>query len=167
MNTAEGFVPPARERRTLATALSTLIEKKAQRDGPDSVADQVIGEHIGKSRTTVWKLRTGQENNPKIETLEALARFFGVRVSYFLDEDSATAADEQLDSLLAARRLQKVAEDHGVQGVNARLGSLSANSLAAVAQLIEKLGESEEQGPATHDRPTPFQPPRSPRADQP
>jgi transcriptional regulator with XRE-family HTH domain len=163
-------VPPAGERRSLARALSTLIEKKAQRDGPDSVADQVIGEHIGKSRTTVWKLRTGQETNPKIETLEALARFFGVRVSYFLDENSAAAADEQLDSLQAARRLQQVAEQHGVRGVNARLGSLSPNSLAAVARLIEKLGESEEQGPATHDRTTPFQSPKPaqpPQADRP
>jgi transcriptional regulator with XRE-family HTH domain len=161
-------VPPAEQRRTLARALSTLIEKKAQRDGPDSVADQVIGEHIGKSRTTVWKLRMGHELNPKIETLEALARFFGVRVSYFLDEDSAAAADDQLDSLLAARRLQQVAEEHGVRGVNARLGSLSASSLAAVAHLIEKLGESEEeQRPATHDRATPFQSPQPPQADRP
>ncbi|WP_143027577.1 helix-turn-helix domain-containing protein [Lentzea albidocapillata] len=160
-------MPAAGERRTLARALTTLIEKKAQRDGPDSVADQVIGEHIGKSRTTVWKLRMGHEVNPKIETLEALARFFGVRVSYFLDEDSAAAADEQLDSLLAARRLQEVAEKHGVQGVNARLGSLSANSLAAVAQLIEELGESEGQESATHDRATPFKSPQLPRADRP
>ena len=46
-------------RRSLALALATLIEKKAARDGEATVADQVIGEHIGKSRTTVWKLRTG------------------------------------------------------------------------------------------------------------
>lgn len=157
------------ERRTLAQALTTLIEKKAARDGHDSVADQVIGEHIGKSRTTVWKLRTGQETNPKIETLEALARFFGVRVSYFLDDDSAAEADEQLDSLAAAQRLQQVAEEHGVQGINARLGNLSAESLAAVAHLIEQLGESEGQRPPRHDRATPFgtvEPRRSPSADR-
>lgn len=143
-------------RRTLAQALTTLIEKKAARDGVATVADQVIGEHIGKSRTTVWKLRTGQEANPKIETLEALARFFGVRVSYFLDDEAAALADEQLDSLNAARRLQQVAETHGVRGVNARLGSLSSDSLAAVAQLIKQLGDSEGQRPPHHDRAAPF-----------
>lgn len=137
MVTAEG------RRRTLADALNTLIEKKAQRDGPDSVADQVIGEHIGKSRTTVWKLRTGQEQNPKIETLESLAQFFGVRVSYFLDDERAAAADEELDALAAARRLQEAAERNGVKGINARLGSLSPDSLLTVARLIEELGAAE------------------------
>lgn len=133
-------------RPTLADALTRLIEKKAARDGADSVADQVIGEHIGKSRTTVWKLRTGQELNPKIETLEALARFFGVKVTYFLDQEQAAVTDEQLDSLRAARRLQEAAERGGVQSINARLGSLSPESLLAVAKLIEDLGEAEERG---------------------
>ncbi len=137
MATADG-------RRTLADALTSLIAKKAERDGADSVADQVIGEHIGKSRTTVWKLRTGQETNPKVETLEALAKFFGVRVSYFLDDDRAATADQELDSLAAARRLQEAAERNGVKGINARLGSLSAESLLTVARLIEELGEAEK-----------------------
>ncbi|MGW4060816.1 helix-turn-helix domain-containing protein [Amycolatopsis sp. NPDC004747] len=134
-----------RHHRTLADALTTLIAKKSARDGPDSVADQVIGEHIGKSRTTVWKLRTGQEQNPKIETLEALARFFGVKVSYFLDDERAAVADEELDSLTAARRLREAAERNGVTGINARLGSLSPDSLLTVARLIEQLGAAEAE----------------------
>ncbi|AHH93538.1 hypothetical protein GCM10010174_31180 [Kutzneria viridogrisea] len=134
---------PAGSQRTLAQALTTLIAKKAERDGEASVADQAIGEAIGKSRTTVWKLRTGQEVNPKIETLEALAKYFGVKVTYFLDDEKAAMADEQLDALAAARRLQEAAERNGVRGLNARLGSLSPDGLAAVAQLIEKLGDSE------------------------
>lgn len=134
---------PAGNQHTLARALLTLIEKKAARDGEASVTDQAIGEHIGKSRTTVWKLRTGQEVNPKIETLEALARFFGVKVTYFLDEDKAAIADEQLDSLSAARRLQEVAERNGVVGISARLGSLSPEGLSAVVNLIEQLGEEQ------------------------
>lgn len=155
-------VSPSEPRRSLAEALTALIAKKAERDGEAAVADQVIGAAIGKSRTTVWKLRTGQEANPKIETLEALARFFGVRVSYFLDEDSAAVADEQLDSLVAARRLLEVAEANGVQGINARLGSLSADSLAAVARLIEQLGESEGRPAHRH---APVTPHRTDRPD--
>lgn len=133
-------------RRTLMDALNTLIARKAARDGEHTVADQVIGEQIGKSRTTVWKLRTGQELNPKIETLEALAGFFGVKVAYFLDDERAAATEEQLDSLAAARRLQEAAERSGVKGINARLGSLSPESLLAVAKLIEELGATEEGG---------------------
>ncbi|MDX3193937.1 helix-turn-helix transcriptional regulator [Streptomyces sp. MN03-5084-2B] len=130
--------------RTLAQALSTLIEKKAGRDGAATVTDVEIGRHIGMSRTTVWKLRTGQEVNPKIETLEALARFFGVRVTYFLDDEQAAAADDQLDSLAAAKRLQEAAERSGVVGINARLGTLSPDALAAVAELVERLGAAED-----------------------
>ncbi|RJQ77379.1 XRE family transcriptional regulator [Pseudonocardiaceae bacterium YIM PH 21723] len=129
--------------RSLAQALSTLIEKKAARDGEASVSDQVIGDAIGKSRTTVWKLRTGQEVNPKIETLESLAGFFGVPVTYFLDDEVAKLTDSQLDSLAAARRLQDAAEQSGVTGLNARLGSLSTDSLIAVAQLIERLDQAD------------------------
>lgn len=132
-----------RSRRTLADALNTLIEKKSARDGEASVTDQAIGEHIGKSRTTVWKLRTGQELNPKIETLDSLATFFGVHVGYFLDDEKAALTDEQLDSLTAARRLQEAAERSGVHGINARLGSLSPKSLLAVAKLIEALGDDD------------------------
>jgi transcriptional regulator with XRE-family HTH domain len=132
--------------RTLDQALTTLIAKKAARDGEHTVTDQAIGEHIGKSRTTVWKLRTGQERNPKIETLEALARFFEVKVIYFLDDGKAAVADEQLESLAAARRLQEAAERGGVTGINARLGSLSPESLLAVARLIEQLDEPDEPG---------------------
>ncbi|MET8995669.1 helix-turn-helix transcriptional regulator [Amycolatopsis sp. Hca4] len=130
-------------RRTLDQALTSLIAMKAARDGEHTVTDQAIGEHIGKSRTTVWKLRTGQERNPKIETLEALARFFGVKVTYFLDDGKAAVADEQLESLAAARRLQEAAERGGVTGINARLGSLSPESLLAVARLIEQLDTPE------------------------
>lgn len=130
--------------RTLAQALTTLIDKKAARDGAAAVTDVEIGKSIGMSRTTVWKLRTGQEANPKIETLEALARFFGVRATYFLDDDTAAAVDEQLDSLAAAKRLQEAAESAGVTGINARLGTLSPDALAAVAELIAQLGAAED-----------------------
>ena len=134
-------MPPLGTRRTLAQALSRLIDEKAKRDGEASVADQVIGEAIGKSRTTVWKLRTGQEANPKVETLEALARYFGVRVAYFLDE--ADVADDQLAALAAARRLREAGEKYGVPDVHARLAGLSPVALAAVARLIERLGDPE------------------------
>ncbi|MEV0662339.1 hypothetical protein ACIBI3_35050 [Actinomadura luteofluorescens] len=39
------------------------------------------GEDI--SSTTVWKLRTGRQENPQLKTLTALATFFGVPIGYF------------------------------------------------------------------------------------
>ena len=39
------------------------------------------GEDI--SSTTVWKLRTGRQENPQLKTLTALATFFGVPIGFF------------------------------------------------------------------------------------
>ncbi|TDD91417.1 XRE family transcriptional regulator [Actinomadura darangshiensis] len=39
------------------------------------------GEDI--SSTTVWKLRTGRQENPQLKTLTALATFFAVPIGYF------------------------------------------------------------------------------------
>ncbi|TDB89218.1 hypothetical protein [Actinomadura sp. 7K534] len=35
------------------------------------------------SSTTVWKLRTGRQENPQLKTLTALATFFGVPIGFF------------------------------------------------------------------------------------
>ncbi|MFA1549539.1 hypothetical protein [Actinomadura chokoriensis] len=42
---------------------------------------QATGEDI--SSTTVWKLRTGRQENPQLKTLTALATFFGVPIGFF------------------------------------------------------------------------------------
>ncbi|MBE1534699.1 helix-turn-helix transcriptional regulator [Actinomadura algeriensis] len=42
---------------------------------------RATGEDI--SSTTVWKLRTGRQENPQLKTLTALATFFGVPIGYF------------------------------------------------------------------------------------
>ncbi|XRQ03866.1 helix-turn-helix domain-containing protein [Actinomadura welshii] len=42
---------------------------------------RATGEDI--SSTTVWKLRTGRQENPQLKTLTALATFFGVPIGFF------------------------------------------------------------------------------------
>src|SRR5690606_40107299 len=42
---------------------------------------RATGEDI--SSTTVWKLRTGRQENPQLRTLTALASFFGVPLGFF------------------------------------------------------------------------------------
>ncbi|GAA2144699.1 hypothetical protein [Actinomadura napierensis] len=59
------------------------------------------GEDI--SSTTVWKLRTGRQENPQLKTLRALATFFGVPIGYFGRPSETAPIDEDI-TLKALRR---------------------------------------------------------------
>ncbi|KAB2342460.1 helix-turn-helix transcriptional regulator [Actinomadura rudentiformis] len=70
-------VPPARNNVETAAAIHTAT-----------------GEDI--SSTTVWKLRTGRQDNPQLRTLTALANFFGVPIGYFGFPGEADPIDDDL-----------------------------------------------------------------------
>ncbi|WP_083983146.1 hypothetical protein [Actinomadura hibisca] len=55
---------------------------------------EATGEDI--SSTTVWKLRTGRQDNPQLKTLTALATFFGVPIGYFGFPGEAGPIDDDL-----------------------------------------------------------------------
>lgn len=59
------------------------------------------GEEI--SSTTVWKLRSGRQDNPQLKTLTALASFFSVPLGYFGFADESDSIAERL-TLEALRR---------------------------------------------------------------
>jgi transcriptional regulator with XRE-family HTH domain len=88
------------------------------------------------SATYVWQLRKGLRDNPTKHHIEALAGFFGVPASYFLDDDTAAEIDAQLE-LLAAIRDAKVAE------LALRAQGLSSASLATIADMIERVRQLE------------------------
>ncbi|WP_433467946.1 helix-turn-helix domain-containing protein [Spirillospora sp. CA-142024] len=79
-------VPPG---ASLAEKVEWLIrnlwpaEAGPPRNNVDTAAAiaRATGEDI--SSTTVWKLRTGRQENPQLKTLTALATFFGVPIGYF------------------------------------------------------------------------------------
>jgi transcriptional regulator with XRE-family HTH domain len=81
--------------KTLADKVNWLIEQARPADGgPLSNADvcrlilKVTGEEV--SVTTVWKLRSGQQGNPQMRVVQALATTFGVGPAFFFeayDED--------------------------------------------------------------------------------
>lgn len=55
---------------------------------------RATGEDI--SSTTVWKLRTGRQDNPQLRTLTALATFFGVPIGYFGFAGESAPIDDDL-----------------------------------------------------------------------
>lgn len=89
----------------------------------------------------LWQLRKGHRTNPTKEHLEALAQFFGVSPSYFMDED-VSDVDEQLELLALLR-------DRQVQHIAFRAAQLSPPSQRDVTELIEILRRAEGRSPTT------------------
>lgn len=81
-------------------------------------------------------LRKGTKRNPSTELLAALARFFGVPTSYFLDETTAAQATAEIE-------LAKVARNLGVRNLALRALELSPEGLAAVTQIVEHVLEGD------------------------
>ncbi|MEV0614701.1 XRE family transcriptional regulator [Nonomuraea sp. NPDC050404] len=97
------------------------------------------------SGTYIWYLRKGERDNPTIKHIEALARFFGVPSQYFLEDDPA---------LMEQLKLLNAFKDAGVKSMAMRAAGLSAESLASIREVVERMRELEdlpdgEAGPDT------------------
>ena len=121
----------------LASRLDRLFSQVRQ-DGAgrrytnDEVAAAIkaVNPDIRVSGAYLSMLRTGAKRNPSTELLAALARHFGVRPSYFLDDQPA----EQLDAEI---ELARVVGNLGVRRLALRALELSPESLAAVTEIVE------------------------------
>jgi transcriptional regulator with XRE-family HTH domain len=80
------------------------------------------------SAAYLWQLHTGVKDNPQKKTLEMLADFFGVPVTYFFDTDEATRLYEQLP----------IALDADVRKIALRAADLSPESRAVIGEMIEQ-----------------------------
>ncbi|MGH6918750.1 MAG: helix-turn-helix domain-containing protein [Geminicoccaceae bacterium] len=143
--------------RTLAEKLDYLLRvvhpkgrgEYTYREVAQAINDADAGTTI--SASYLWQLRRGDKDNPTIRHVEALARFFGVPPSYFLDDAAAGEITAQLE-LLAAMR------DGGVREIALRASDLSDAALKMIKGVIENTRELE--GLKNTDRQTA---PRRPR----
>jgi transcriptional regulator with XRE-family HTH domain len=91
------------------------------------------------SATYIWQLRRGLRDNPTKKHIEALSDFFGVPPSYFFDDDDAKRVDAELELLTALR-------DFHVREVALRAFGLSAESLNAIRDMVERVRKLEGLG---------------------
>jgi transcriptional regulator with XRE-family HTH domain len=139
------------ERRRLADRLNHLFAT-VHPGGRGPYSNEEVAQAIRRdggeiSRAYIAYLRSGQRENPTMQHLEALAAFFGVKPSYFFDEDVATSNDAELDLLLAMH-------DSGVRAVALRAAGLSPKGIRAVADIIERVRDLEGL-PTEPDEPAP------------
>ena len=107
--------------RTLADKVNWLIEQAHPADrGPLSNAEvcflihKATGEEI--SVTTLWKLRNGQQKNPQLRVIQALATTFGVNPAFFFDDYD----EEKLGLLQDQVELLALVRDAGITSAEFR-----------------------------------------------
>lgn len=102
------------------------------------------------THASISNIRNGTTRNPGVDSLRALAKFFGVPVAYFLDDDVAEVTDRRMAELKAAAErarevesLAQVLEDNDVRAIAFRLNDLSTASLHKIAGFVEGMRASE------------------------
>jgi transcriptional regulator with XRE-family HTH domain len=104
------------------------------REVAQAINDAASGTTI--SASYLWQLRRGDKDNPTIRHVEALAKFFGVPPSYFLDDAAADEITAQLE-LLAAMR------DSEVREIALRASDLSDAALKMIKNVVENTRQLE------------------------
>jgi transcriptional regulator with XRE-family HTH domain len=121
---------------TLADKLDRLFQSVRSPDGDEYTYAEVVAGINSRgiattSDTYLCDLRNGTKDNPRIRHLEAIADFFGVPVTYFLDGDESAAR------LYAQLSTLPVPGNAGLQRIMLRAVDLSEDTLNAVAQILE------------------------------
>jgi ESX-1-secreted protein regulator len=98
------------------------------REAADGI-NQTLGSKV-MSAAYLSQLRTGQRTEPSHTRLTAIARFFGVDVHYFSDDQVAERTNVQIELLGELR-------DSKVRGIALRTAGLSDASLDTVRAVIE------------------------------
>jgi transcriptional regulator with XRE-family HTH domain len=102
----------------------------------------------GLSGTYLGYLRKGLRDNPSIEAVQAIARFFAVRAGSLVDDDPEPDPDDQQSRLAQAMR------NHGVQqlAMRAAEANLSPAALDAVTAMIEHVTRLERGEPPASEK---------------
>ena len=146
---------------SLAGRLDLLFRTKhpagAAEPSYQQVADAIV--QAGGPKVTgayLYMLRTGRRTNPHRELLTALARYFGVPISYLLADD-----DEDANDLTGQLQLLVALRDSGAERLALRAHGLSEGSRQALAAMVEQLRKAE--GLADDDEPALAPGPEPPR----
>jgi transcriptional regulator with XRE-family HTH domain len=116
---------------TLAEKLDLLFKAFLRPDGREFSYRQVEeGTNKAVTGAYVWKIRVGRAENPGYRTLQALARFFEVPVSYFFEEE-VTEEDAKNLRLAVELRRDEVAD------LALRTSELDAQGRRAVSDMVE------------------------------
>jgi len=120
----------------LAGRLTYLVALTRGHSGrPMSLNELVAAVHgatgVRIGRSTLNKLLEGNITNPHLHTIAALARFFGVPIEFFTQ-------DEVADRVVAEVDLLRALQSRGVHSLAVRAEGLSDASLRLLANLVDQ-----------------------------
>lgn len=140
---------PDQGRQSFGGKLAYLIEAVHPPDrGPYSyreIAAAIVDHPGAMTAAHIHQLAIGKQPHPRIHHVEALACFFGVPVTYFHDDETATRIAEQIAQVSAWR-------DTEARHIAERVVELSPRDRSTVTNLIESLRAYDEQPRATRRR---------------
>ncbi|WP_116198527.1 helix-turn-helix domain-containing protein [Amycolatopsis circi] len=90
------------------------------------------------------QLRTGKRTNPSQELLAALAKFFGVSVAYFFDDEVAGSVLSELAAVEAMRQA-------GVRAVAMRAAGMREENLQAITTIMDQYRKMQGLPPVTDE----------------
>jgi len=125
------------DKGTIAGRLDRLFESVRPLGRAYTLREVVegINQQAGHSLLSVQylsQLRNGDRSKPSYDLLTAIARFFGVPVTYFSDDDVFQRTEEEL-------RVLALMQDSGVRNLAFRAAGISEQSLELVTALVEKM----------------------------
>jgi transcriptional regulator with XRE-family HTH domain len=137
------FAPPDGRHR-LADRLNRLFDMVRPQGEDRQYTNIEVAAATTVSGTYIGYLRRGVRDNPSVDTVQALARFFGVRPSYLVDDD---LDDAKVASTEAQVRLFQVLDDPGIRqlALRAAAAELSPIGLDAIAAMIDQVKKLEQQ----------------------
>ncbi|MDH6623222.1 transcriptional regulator with XRE-family HTH domain [Streptomyces sp. LBL] len=141
--------PPGLLARRLNHLFDTVHPRGRGPFSNEEVARAIRDQGGDISKQYIAYLRKGERGNPRVQHVEALAKFFGVPVAYLLDDDSGSQTEKRLEELAAWRDAGLSEEDlrslerAGVTGVAMRAVGLSPKGLEFAKVLLDQLREME------------------------
>ena len=108
------------------------------------VAAQLTRQGCAVSHAHLGKLRKGEAGDPRRSEMAAIAKFFGVPVSFFTD-DVPESGDEPSAADAGRERLRRALERPGIQQIALRMADaeMSDDAVNAVAEMVEQVARLE------------------------
>nr|BEK67501.1 helix-turn-helix transcriptional regulator [Kitasatospora purpeofusca] len=130
--------------RIAATFNYLLEHRHPEERGPYSIPEIALG--TGVSESTLKGMKAGGNDNPKINTLIAVAKFFDVPPDVWV-------TDKPLEEVLIDRDLHNAMRDAGIESIALRSKDLTPDNRKLVADMITVARKSQGLDPGVPGRP--------------
>jgi transcriptional regulator with XRE-family HTH domain len=132
------------QRQTLAGKINFLFATVRPPDEDREYTNCEVAAATDLSGSYLGYLRRGVRDNPSVEAVQALARFFGVRPSYLVDNEPDEERAAQTEAQL---RLAQALKNPGIVRLATRAAEahLSPAALDAITAMIDQVSKLEQQ----------------------